>query len=116
MAVLDPDDLKVLQQPGLGDAWEHGDPVLVALAAPDHNLVRGKVDVLDAKPTTFQYPEPGAVQQRGHEARHTVKPLEQRADLIAAENDRKPLRAPRAHDAIEPWEIHLQHVLVEEQE
>src|SRR6266481_6678191 len=62
MSVLRPDVLEMLQEPGLGDAWEHGDPVLVALAAPDHNLVRGKVDVLDAKPTTFQYPEHSAAQ------------------------------------------------------
>src|SRR6266536_4560161 len=116
MSVLGPDVLEMLQEAGLDDAWEHGDPVLVALAAPDHNLVRGKVDVLYTKPTTFQYPEAGTVQQGGHEARDTVKPLEQRADLIPAEDDRKPLRAPRAHDAIEPREIHLQHVLVEEQE
>src|ERR1700730_3083831 len=116
MSVLGADVLEMLQEPGLGDAWEHGDPVLVALAAPDHNLVRGKVDVLDAKPTTFQYPEADTVQQGGHEARDTVKPLEQGADLIPAEDDRKPLRAPRAHDAIEPRELHLQHVLVEEQE
>jgi hypothetical protein len=88
----------------------------VALAAPDHDLVRGEVDVLDAKPATFHDPEAGTVQQGGHEARHPVKPLEQGTDLIAAEDNRKPLRAPRAHDAIEPREIHRQHVLVQEQE
>ncbi len=87
MSVLDPNGFEVLQEPGLGNTGEHGDPVLVALAAPDHDLVRGEVDVLDAKPATFQDPEAGTVQQRGHEARHTVKPLVEVASSVGYESE-----------------------------
>jgi hypothetical protein len=36
--------------------------------------------------------------------------------LVAGEDDRQALRALRAHDAIEPGQVGLQHVPVQEQE
>lgn len=40
--------------------------VLVALAAPNHDLVPGKVDVFDSEPTTLHHPQPGSVEERRH--------------------------------------------------
>ena len=45
-----------------------------------------------------------------------IESLEHGADLVAGENDRQPRGALGAHDAVEPRQVHLQHVLVQEQE
>jgi len=105
--MLGSDDVEVPREVRLGDAREHGDPVLVALAAADDDLVGGEVDVLDAEPAALEHPEPGTVEQAGHEARHAVEPLEHGANLLTRENDGEPLGALRAHDAVEPREIGL---------
>jgi hypothetical protein len=48
--------------------------------------------------------------------RHTVEPLEHPAHLRAREHDGEPRGALRAHDDVQPRQIDLQHLLVEEQE
>ena len=88
----------------------------VALAAADHDLVGGEVNILDAEPAALEHPEPGAVEQAGHEVRHTVEPLEHPAHLCPREYHGEPHGALRAHDAVQPRQIDLQHLLVEEQE
>jgi hypothetical protein len=40
---------------GLDDAREHGDPVLVALAAADDDLVAGEIEIPDAEPTALEH-------------------------------------------------------------
>ena len=114
--MLGSDRLEVPVQIGLGHGRQHRDAILVALAATDDDLVRGEVDVLDAEPAALEHPEPGPVQQAGHEAGHPLEPLEHGAHLVAGEDDRQALGALRAHDAIEPGKIDLQHVPVQEQE
>jgi hypothetical protein len=114
--VLGSNGLEVSGQTGLGDGRQHRDPVLVALAAADHDLVGGEVNVLDAEPAALEHAEAGAVEQAGHETRHAVEPLEQGTDLIAGKDDGQPLRALGAHDAGEPGKVDLQHVAVQEPE
>src|SRR2546425_7868492 len=43
---------------------QHRPPILLALAAPDHDLIEIEVDVLHAKLEAFLQAKPGAVQQR----------------------------------------------------
>jgi len=74
--MLSVDGLEVPREVGLGGGGEHRDPILVALAAADDDLVGGEVDVLDAEPAALEHPELGAVEQAGHEARHAVELLE----------------------------------------
>ena len=38
----------------LGDGREHGDPILIALAATDDDLVSREVDVLDPEATALE--------------------------------------------------------------
>jgi site-specific recombinase XerC len=51
--VLGTDARQMLDEIRLGNGRQHRRAVLVALAAPDEDLVRGEVDVLDAEPTAF---------------------------------------------------------------
>jgi hypothetical protein len=53
------------------------------------------------------------VEQAGHEPWHAFELLEHRAHLVPGQDDR---RAPGADDAVEPRQVDLQHVVVEEQE
>jgi hypothetical protein len=67
-------------------------------------------------PAALEHPEAGAVEQAGHEVRHTVEPLEHAAHLCPREHHGEPHWTLRTHDAVQPRQIHLQHLLVEEQE
>jgi hypothetical protein len=55
--MLSVDSLEVPREVGLGGGGEHRDPVLVAFAAADDDLVGGEVDVLDSEPAALEYPE-----------------------------------------------------------
>ena len=100
----------------LDDAREHGDAVLVALAAAYHDLVASEVDVLDAQATALQHTQPGAVEETSQEAGSSVQPLHHRADLLAREDHGQPLGPLRAYDAVDPGQIDPQHVLVQEEQ
>ena len=92
---------------------KHRDAVLVALPGPDDDLVGGEVHVLDA---TLENPQAGAIEQAGHEPRRALELLEHGADLLASQDDGQTLRTLRAHDALEPGQVQLEHVAVEKQE
>src|SRR5262245_66605802 len=66
----------------LDDRGKHRDPILVALAAANDDLVRGEVDVLDPEPAAFEDPEPGSIEQAGHETRHALEPIEAGSGLL----------------------------------
>src|SRR5207247_6677047 len=106
---------QMLGEIGLGHGRQHCNAILVALAATDDDLVGGEVDILDAEPAALEHAEPGAIEQAGHEARHAVEPLEHGAYLVAREDDGQPLGALGAYDAVEPREVELQPVAVQEQ-
>jgi hypothetical protein len=53
--MLGSDVLEVPGEVGLDDAREQGDPVLVALAAADNDLVAGEIEILDAEPTALEH-------------------------------------------------------------
>jgi hypothetical protein len=114
--VLPPHPLEMPRQIGLHRSRQHRDAVLVALAASDDQLVGGKVDILNAQPAAFEQPEPGSVEQVRHEPGRALQPLEHCPDLVAGEDDRQAHGAFRAHDPVEPRQVDLQHVPVQEQE
>jgi hypothetical protein len=111
LLVLDPHRYEVHGQIRLGDGWEHREPIFVALAATDGDLIGGEVDVLGAEPATLEHPEPSAVEQAGHEARHPLEPLEHGADFVAGEDDWQPVGALCAH---EPGEVDVEDVAIQE--
>ena len=78
--------------------------------------VGGEVNVLDPEPAAFEHAKARAVEQAGHEVRHAIEPLKHGADLIAGEDDGEAFGALGAHDAVEPRQVDLQHVAVQEQE
>jgi hypothetical protein len=61
-------------------------------------------------------PAPESGEQAGHELRHAVQSLEHGAHLLAGEDDGQPRRPLGAYHAIQPGEIDLQHVAVQEQQ
>jgi hypothetical protein len=65
--VLGPDGREVSREVAADDGRQHGDAVLVALAAPHGDLVAGEVDILDAEAAAFEDAEAGAVEEAGHE-------------------------------------------------
>src|SRR5438045_2176924 len=85
---------------------EDRDPVLVALACPDDDVARLEVDVLHAKPSALEQPQAGAVEKARHELRRPRERCDHRAHLVAREDDREATRTPRAHQRVEPWQLH----------
>jgi hypothetical protein len=95
--------------------WQHRHPI-VALGATDDNLIGGEVDVLDAEATALKQAQSGAIEERGHQARHAFQLPQDCQHFVTRQNHRQPLRAFRAHDAIEPGDLQLEHVPIEEQQ
>jgi len=59
---------------------------------------------------------PDPVEQGRHEPGRAAERPEDRADFFAREDDREALRALRAHDAVQPGDVDLEHLAVEEQQ
>ena len=85
------------------------------LAAHDE-LVGREPDVLDADSSAFADAEAGAVQQHGHDARHAVEPIQDRADLVAGQHDGKMGTPLGANEVVEPGEILTEDLSVEKQQ
>ena len=64
--MLRPDIFQMADEPELGHGREHGDPVLVALAPADDDLIGGEVDVLHAEPAALEHPQARSVEQARH--------------------------------------------------
>ena len=86
--------------------------MVIALAPADDDLIGGEVEVLHAEPAALEHPQARSVEQARHEAGRAIESLEHGADLVAGENDRQPRGALGAHDAVEPRQVHRQHVRI----
>ena len=51
---------------------QYGHPILVALGAPNDDLVGREIDVLDTEAAAFEQTESRAIQQERHQARDAV--------------------------------------------
>ena len=86
------------------------------LPCAHHDLMRREVDILHPQPGALEEPQSGAIEQHGHEPRRPVERLEHCADLFARENDRKALWPRGPHQVVEPGQLDVEHVAVQEQE
>jgi len=114
--VLDASFRELAAQIGLEHRRQHGDAILVTLATAHDDLVRREVHVLDAEAAAFEHAQTGAVEQARHQAGSTVEPLEHGAYLVTCEDDRQPLGAMGAHDAVQPGKVDREHVPIEKEE
>jgi hypothetical protein len=95
---------------------EHRDSILVALGAPNHDLVPAEVDVLHAQATALEQAEPRAVEQRCHQPWDTTRRLEYGSNLVACQHDRQTLGALGADDTVEPWDVEFENLAIQEQQ
>ena len=114
--MLAPHPLQMPCEGGLHGGREHRDPILGALAVPDDDEVRREVDVLDAEARAFEQAQAGAVEEQRHETGNAVEVLEDGPDLVAGHDDGQVLRAPGADEVVEPGQVLLEHLAVEEQQ
>ena len=80
---------QVRPQPLVHDGRQHRPTVLLALAAPDHDLIEIEVDVLHAKLEAFLQAKPGAVQQRDDDPGHGRQRFQDSSDLVPAQDHRR---------------------------
>jgi hypothetical protein len=97
-------------------AREHRSAIAAALAAAHHDLAAVEVEILDAKLQAFEQPESGPVEQRADEARGPFEAGEDGPCLVARQYDRQARRGLGADHVVEPRQLALEDLLVEEQD
>lgn len=100
---------------GLHGGREHGDPILGALAVPDDDQVRREVDILDPEACAFEQAQAGAVEEQRQAAGDALEVLEDGSNLVAGHDDGQVVRAPGADEVVEPGQVLIEHLPVEEQ-
>ena len=95
---------------------QHRYPVLRPLAIPDEHLAVVEVDVLDPQSQCFQHPQSRAVEQPGDQPLDPGELGEQRLDLLLGQHDRQPDRLLGTGQPIEPGQIGLEHLPIEEKQ
>lgn len=95
---------------------KHGDAILPPLAVSDEDLAAGEIHILDPESAAFEYPEPGPIEERGHEPRRPLEMREDSLDLVPGEDDRHADRPPGADDPVHPGEIAAQDFAIEEED
>ena len=96
--------------------WENSDPVLLALAIADNNLMVTKVDILHSEADTVHQAQAGAIEEIGHEPVGAGHLGEDGLDFVAGEDDGQTDGAFGAFDVLDPAEGLLQHGIVQEQQ
>jgi hypothetical protein len=107
---------KVSDKISLDHAGQHRDAILVALAAANDDLVASDVDVLNAQSAALEDSETRAVKHASHQSRRAREAVEERAHLVAGEDDGKPRGPLGAHEVVEPRQLDTQHVAVEKEQ
>ncbi len=98
-----------------GGFREHGHPVAAALGSADGDVAEVEVDVLDAKAQALEDPHAGAVEQQHDELRDAFESGEDGRHFFAAEDVGQAARLAGAHHVVEPLEVGLEDVAVEEE-
>ena len=102
---------ELLFQAGPHRSRQHDDAILVPLAGADVDGIAIEVHILNAQPAALHKPQPGTVQQLGHEAKQTVRAFD------ARQNRGRPLPAPArqagayraAPQRVDAAEVDVQH-------
>ena len=110
------DGLKMPREISFERRREHCDAILVALSTPHHNLIPGEIDVLDAQAAAFEQAKSRSVEQRNHEPWCAGQRGEDCGDLLARQDYWQTFRALGPDDAVEPRQVDLENVPVEEEE
>jgi len=105
-----------LGEASLRHGRQDGHAVLGALGVADDDLVHPEVEVLDSQAAAFEQSQPRAIQEGGREAARAVQYGDDRADLITGQDDGEAFRAPDPDDVVEPGQVLVQDVAVEEEE
>jgi hypothetical protein len=114
--MLPPHDRQVLLQRRPDLRRQHRHAILLALAAPHHELIPVEVDVLHSQVKTLAEAQPGSVQQGPDDPHHPAQLLKDRADLVPAQHHWKPLRRPRPDHRRNRTQILTEHVTVEKED
>jgi len=110
------DGFQVPAQLGADDGWKRRDPILVAFAGANDDLMPPEINVLHAEAGAFEKAQAGAIHEDGHEARSAAELADDSPYLVAREYDWQSHWPFRAHDVIEPRQILSEHLAIEEQQ
>jgi hypothetical protein len=114
--VLVADRLEVLGEVAAHRGGQHRHAVLAALAGAHRDLVAVEVHVLHAQAQGLQEAQAGAVQEQGQEAGRPVEPVDDGLHLLAGQHRRDPLGILGPHDVVEPRQLLLQDLAIEEEQ
>jgi len=95
--------------------WQYGWPVLLALAASNHNLPPLQIDVLHAELQAFLQPQPGAVQEGHHHPHDAIEMLHDARDLVAAQDNRYANRHASARHVLDRPDLDVEDMAIQEQ-
>ncbi len=103
-----------------GRGRQHDDPILVALALANGELVALQVHILDAQAAAFHNAQPGPVHESGHQtvrlgSGQPIDGVEKLANLVAGKDDGQAAAAAGA-DGVEGAEVEAEDVAVEEEQ
>src|SRR4029453_17573442 len=96
------------------DGWQYGWPVLLALAASNHNLPPLQIDVLHAELQAFPQPQPRAVQEGHHHPHDAIEMLHDARNLVAAQDNRYANRHASARHVLDRADLDVEDVAKEE--
>lgn len=100
-----------------GSRQAAGVPVLVALALDDYELASVEVEVLHPELAALEEAQARSMEEREHQARHTpLGASEYAGDLLPGKRGGEPRRPPRPDQIVEPGQIDVEHVPVEEKQ
>jgi len=93
---------------------QHRHAVLAALAGAHRDLVAPEVHVLHPQAQDFQQAQARAVQEQRQEARRAVEGVDDGLHLLPGQHHRDPPGSLGAHDVVEPGQLLLQDLAIEE--
>ena len=106
--------LEVASQRLDNGGWQYGWPILLALAASNHDLPPLPIDVLHAELQAFLQPQPGAVQSATI-IHMTPSMLHDARDLVAAQDDRYANRHASARHVLDRPDLDVEDIAIQEQ-
>jgi hypothetical protein len=114
--VLALDGVEMQSELGNHDGGQRGGPIFVALAGTNRDLVAREVHVLHPEAQGLEETEPSSVQQGGDETVGASELSEDGADLVARQYHGQANGPLGTHDVVEPRQVLLQHISVEEEQ